>query len=77
MGRPRSGAERDHGAARRFRTERLRGTRTERLRAPPRGAMHGAGTEQLREAARIVPYPGAQARGPELAPPPPGAAVTT
>ena len=49
--RPRSGAERYHGAARRFPTEQLRGTGTELLRGPPRGATHGAATEQLREAA--------------------------
>ena len=53
--RPRSGAERPHGAARRFPTEPFRGTRAELLRAPPRGAAHGAGTEQLREAACIMP----------------------
>ena len=51
--RPRSGAERLHRAAPRFPMEPLRGTRTELLRAPPRGAAHGAGTEQLREAACI------------------------
>ena len=58
--RPRSGPERHHGAARRSRTERLRGTRAERLRAPPRGAAHGAGTEQLHEAACVGVFVAAQ-----------------
>ena len=56
--RPRSGAERHHGAARRSPAERLHSTRTERLHAPPRGAAHGAGTEQLHEAAcHSLPLP--------------------